>query len=335
VKRQHFVHLRAGAAVHSPRFIHSFRFIPVGLGCPDATIIAMNVDLERMLNHQGGVATSSQILDCVTRYAFDCMLDDGTLERLWQGIYCRDEATDDLRLRGLDLSCGTTVAVCLSTAAARYDFDTEDDAALHVINPPRRQLRSADGLVVHRREGAPLNIVDGRPVTAPAWTAVEVARGLRRPRALATLDAALRSGTCSRTELWRAVLGQAGRRGVVAVRNLIALADPAAESPMESELRLIILDADLPTPALQYEVLDGNGELRRLDLAWPEHRVAVEYDGVPWHSGADALRRDRVRHVALQDIGWVAIPAMFDDVRHRPADLVARINHQLRRAQAA
>jgi hypothetical protein len=204
-----------------------------------------------------------------------------------------------------------------------------------VINPPQHQLRSADGLVVHRREGAPLTIVDGRPVTAPAWTAVEVARGLRRPRALATLDAALRSRTCVRTELWRAACRQAGRRGIVAVRDLIPLADGLAESPMESELRLIVLDAGLPTPTLQYEVVDGNGELRRLDLAWPEHRVAAEYDGVPWHSGADALRRDRVRHVALQDVGWVAIPAMFDDVRYRPADLVARINHQISRSHAA
>jgi hypothetical protein len=295
----------------------------------------MNVELERTLERQDCVATSGQILQCVTRYAFDRMVDDGRLERMWQGIYCRGEPTDALRLRGIDLSCGRTVAVCLGTAAAVHGFDTEDTATLHVINPPSCQLRSADGLSVHRRDGAPLIVVDQRPVTAPAWTAVEVARSLRRPRAFATLDAALRSGTCDRTELWRAALQQAGRRGIVAVRGLIPLADPRAESPMESELRLVVLDAGLPTPALQYEVVDGNGELRRLDLAWPERGVAVEYDGVPWHSGADELRRDRVRQVALQDVGWTVIPAMFDDVRYRSADLVARINHQMSRTRAA
>jgi hypothetical protein len=47
------------------------------------------------------------------------------------------------------------------------------------------------------------------------------------------------------------------------------------------------------------------------------------------------LRRDRVRQVALQDIEWVVISAMFDDVRYRSADLVARINHQLCRSRAA
>ncbi len=104
---------------------------------------------------------------------------------------------------------------------------------------------------------------------------------------------------------------------------------------MESELRLIILNAGLPTPTLQYEVVDGNGELRRLDLAWPEYRLAVEYDGVPWHSGADALRRDRIRQVALQDIDWLAIPVLFDDVRYRSADIVARIDQQMSRRRAA
>src|SRR6185312_907501 len=100
-----------------------------------------------------------------------------------------------------------------------------------------------------------------RLATSPAWTAVEVARSLRRPRALATLDAALRSGTCQRVGLRRAAAQQAGRRGIVAVRDLIPLADGMAESAMESEARLAMLDGGLPRPVLQYEIIDGNGEL--------------------------------------------------------------------------
>lgn len=295
----------------------------------------MHAELDQIFDDQGGVATSAQIRARITRYAFDRLVDRGELERLWQGIYCRGPASDVLRLRGIDLSCGRTVAVCLGTAAVVHGFDTEDTTALHVINPPGGQLRPVDGLEVHRRDDAPLTIRDGRPVSAPAWTAIEVARGLRRPRAFATLDAALRSRTVNHTDLWRAAVEQSGRRGIVAVRDLIALADPRAESPMESELRLVVLDSCLPTPALQYELLDGNGELRRLDLAWPDQRVALEYDGVPWHSGADELRRDRRRRLALQDVGWEVISAMFDDVRYRPAELVASVEHQLRRPRAA
>lgn len=295
----------------------------------------MDPELQLLFDRQRGVATSRQILTYMTRRAFESAVDSGVLERIWQGIYCLGEPDDGLRLRGLDLSCGTTVAACLGTAAAMYGFDTEAPADLHVLSPPNSHLRSADGLVVHRRDGAPLNVVDGRPATAPAWTAVEVARSLWRPRALATLDAALRSGTCARPEMWRAAIEQAGRRGIVAVRDLIPLADGRAESPMESEARLAMIVGGLPIPELQYEIIDGNGELRRVDFAWPEQRVAVEYDGLDWHSGPDAMRRDRRRTAALLDVGWTVIAIVFEDVRCRSKEFVARIYAQLRRAQAA
>lgn len=293
------------------------------------------MDLDELFDKQMGVATSGQILTYLSRREFEAALNSGVLERMWQGIYCRGEPTDELRLRGLDLSCGAQVAVCLGTAAAMYGFDTEEPTALHVLQPQDSRLRSADGLVVHRRDGAPLAVVNGRPATTPAWTAVEVARSLKRPRALATLDAALRSDTCSRAELWRAAQQQAGRRGIVAVRELIPLADARSESPMESEARLAMIDGGLPIPELQYEIIDGNGELRRVDFAWPEQRLAVEYDGLDWHSSPEAMRRDRRRTAALLDVGWTVIAIVFQDVRYRATEFVARIDAQLRRAQAA
>lgn len=104
---------------------------------------------------------------------------------------------------------------------------------------------------------------------------------------------------------------------------------------MESEARLAMIDGGLTAPELQYEVIDGNGELRRLDFAWPGERVAAEYDGMDWHSGPEAMRRDRRRSAALLDIGWVVTSIVFDDVRQRPWQFVGRIDRQLRRARAA
>jgi hypothetical protein len=223
----------------------------------------------------------------------------------------------------------------VSTAAAAYGFDTERRPDLHVLNPRGRRLRSTDGLVVYRREGAPLTVVAGRPATTPAWTAIEVARGLRRPRALATLDAALRTRTCTRDDLQRATRRQSGRRGIVAARELLSLANPLAESPMESEARLVMIDGGLPPPVLQYEVVDLSGRTWRLDFAWPELRVAAEYDGVDWHSGPEAFFRDRQRGAALQDLGWVVVPIVVEDVRYRPVELVRRLKARLERARAA
>ncbi len=295
----------------------------------------MNADLEALLDAQNGVATSGQILTLQSRREFNDDLRTGALQRIWQGIYSRGAPDDWTRLRGLDLSAGAVVPICLCTAAALYGFDTENPKDLHVLNPPHHQLRNADGLVVHRRDGAPMAEVRGRPATTAAWTAIEVARSLRRPRSLATLDAALRSGTCDRLELARALTKQAGRRGVVVVRELLPLADPRAESPMESEARLVIIDGGLPAPVLQYELIDGRGQLRRLDFAWPDYRVAAEYDGMDWHSGADAMLANRNRTSALMDIRWTVVPIVFEDVRRRPDDLVSRIAMQLRHARAA
>ncbi|OBI40817.1 hypothetical protein A5707_08345 [Mycobacterium kyorinense] len=292
-------------------------------------------DLDTLLAEQGGVATSGQLIERLGRAGFETGVARGELVSVWTGVYARTEPDILLRLRGLDLRAGEPVAICLGTAAAAYGFDTENEDDLHVLNPAGHQLRNSDGLIVHRRDGAPLGIVDGRPATEPAWTAVEVARGLRRPRALATLDAALRSETCSRRQLRAAAARQAGRRGIVHVRELIPLAAAESESPMESEARLAMLDGGLPAPALQYEIVDRNWQTWRVDFAWPDRLVAVEYDGYDWHSGPDDLRRDRQKRAALREVGWTVLSIVADDVRRRSWDMVRRIDIELAASRAA
>lgn len=295
----------------------------------------MHPELSALFERQGGVATSAQILKSVSRRQLEALLDCTAVERVWHGVYSLGSPGEECRLRALDLSCGEVVATCLGTAARGYGFDTEGASELHVLNPERHQLRSAEGLVVHRRDGAPLTVRDGRPTTTAPWTAIEVARSLRRPRALATLDAALRSGHCDVRALTSAATAQAGRRGIVAVRDLLPLADGRAESPMESEARLVMIDGGLPRPELQYQIIDGRGKLRRVDFAWPDCKVAAEYDSDEWHSGTEALYRDREKVAALQDVGWIVVPILREDVRRRQHELVERIGRHLARRRAA
>ena len=290
--------------------------------------------MDELLGQQHGVATSGQLLAILSRRALASMLRAGELAAVWPGIYGRGDIDDDLRLRGLDLRAGEPVAACLGTAAAMHGFNTEDDTGLHILDPVGHHLRASEGLYVHRREGAPLTAVSGRLVTESAWTAIEVARDLKRPRALATLDAALRSATCTPPQLWAAAERQAGRRGIVAVRNLIGLANGLAESPMESRTRLLMVDGGLPEPALQYEIVDRRGRLWRLDFAWPAAKVAVEYDGADWHSDPDALRHDRQKRAALRDLDWTMITLVADDVLRMPGQTVRRIEAVLDRRAA-
>ena len=262
-------------------------------------------------------------------------LNSAELVKIFPAIYSLGAPEALTCLRGLDLRCGEHVAVCLGTAAAIFGFDTEGVTELHVLNPKGHLLRDHTGLVVHRRDGAPLTSYRGRRLTTPGWTAVEVARNLRRPRALATLDAALRSQMCDRRDLFAAAKAQAGRRGIVGVRDLIPKARPEAESPMESEARLAMLDGGLPEPVLQYEIVDRDGHLWRVDFAWPDRRVAVEYDGFGWHSSPEALRRDRQKRAALEEIDWRIVSIVSDDVRRHRDVMIRRIDAQLARIVAA
>ena len=104
---------------------------------------------------------------------------------------------------------------------------------------------------------------------------------------------------------------------------------------MESEARLVMLDGHLPTPELQYEIVDRSGRLWRLDFAWPLRKLAVEYDGFDWHSDREAFRRDRQKRAALQEMGWSVLSVVFDDVRHRSRDMLRRIEVELQRRRAA
>jgi hypothetical protein len=197
-------------------------------------------------------------------------------------------------LAALDLLARESIVACMGTTAALYDFDTACISRLHILDPGVR-MRPSAGLMVHQRVGAPLRRVQGRLATAPAWTAIEVARALPRPRSLATLDAALHISACSRGELDAAIREQKGRRG------------------------LVFIDNQVRNPELQYSIVDDYGKLWRVDFAWPEAMVYAEYDSGQWHMGREALLHDRQKTARLQECGWLAIPVTVDDVRSDPA----------------
>ncbi|OBF89026.1 hypothetical protein A5791_17215 [Mycobacterium sp. 852002-51163_SCH5372311] len=281
-----------------------------------------------MLAEAGGFATTAQLLTLLSRQELDVQVKKGGLIRVWYGVYAAAEPDLLGRLRALDLFMGRHAVACMGTAAALYGFDTENTSRVHVLDPGIR-MRPSTKLMVHQRSGAPLRRVEGRLATAPAWTVIEVARTLRRPRALATLDAALRISACTAGELHAAIREQKGRRGIVKVRQLIGYADGRAESPMESEARLVFIDGGLPMPELQYEIVDRRGKRWRVDFAWPQARVVAEYDSLQWHMGPDALLHDRLKTARLQECGWTIVPMTVDDIRGDPFGLTIRINGEL------
>ncbi|OBK78956.1 hypothetical protein A5650_09290 [Mycobacterium sp. 1164985.4] len=279
-----------------------------------------------------GLATTRQLLDVMSYRTLARRVRDGRVIRVWHGVYAQHPPTTLDRLAALDVISGKRIVACLHTAAELYGFNTENDSRIHILDPGVR-MRPSEALAVHQRIGAPLKRIHGRLATAPAWTAVELARTVRRPRALAVLDSVLHAECCTRAELHAAIAEQRGRRGIVKVRDVYDYVDARAESPLESETRLVFIDAGLPRPELQYEIVDKSGRLWRVDFAWPTDKVAAEYESMQWHATPEALKHDRMKVARLQECGWTTIPIVIDDL-HRPSELARRVATLLDRSRS-
>jgi len=98
---------------------------------------------------------------------------------------------------------------------------------------------------------------------------------------------------------------------------------------MESRLRLVVVLDGLPEPVVQYEVHDRDGWLvARLDLAYPDHRLALEYDG-DHHRERDTFRRDAVRLNRLHLMGWTVLRFTAADVLRTPGRTLTQIRTAL------
>ena len=164
------------------------------------SLAGVHSDAITIIRRGGGLATAADLLTAMTRQQLDVQVRKGNLIRVWRGVYSTTTPDLLMRLRALDMLAGERTVSCMHTAAELYGFSVNSSGAVHVLDPGFR-LRPTAGLVVHQRRGAPLQLVSSRRATSPAWTAVELARQLRPPRALATLDAALHSRRCTPAEL--------------------------------------------------------------------------------------------------------------------------------------
>ncbi len=155
--------------------------------------------------------------------------------------------------------------------------------------------------------------VDGVKVTTPLRTAWELALRLNLTEAVTYCDAMARRGLIAPTSLAMYVRDHAGEHGCRIAGRVFSMVDGRSESPQESRLRVHMARADLPPPVPQYEIRVDGEFVARVDFAWPDLKVAVEYDGV-WHADTGQLVRDRERLNRLQAAGWYVHHVTFRDM---------------------
>ena len=267
----------------------------------------------------------------------DWQLRHADVERLSRDTYLPRAMAGEVRSRlaAVLLTAPPGAVVSHATAAALWGVEVplqeRSDLRVDVTVPMASRAESRRDRRVHRTP-LPDEDVTRRgavPVTTPERTWRDLAGVIRPAPLLAVTDQLLGHGV-SRADLARQLRRRPTGRGSARARVVLPVADPRAESPMESVLRWILHEAGLPAPDLQYVVRDGaGGFLARADLAWPEQRIIVEFDG-DVHRERDVFVGDLRRQNRLIAAGWTVLRFTSADVLGRPQEVVAEIRRALR-----
>jgi uncharacterized protein DUF559 len=115
-------------------------------------------------------------------------------------------------------------------------------------------------------------------------------------------------------------------RGLRRLRTALPLVDGEAQSPKETWLRLLLVDAGLPAPTTQIRVHENWHLVAELDMGWEQYKVAVEYDGDQHRTDRRQYVRDQRRLRKLKAMGWIIIRVIAEDT---PEDVTRQVRAAL------
>lgn len=276
--------------------------------------------------------------DCLTR-----VTRQGILRRVVKGVYVDAVLPDSLELRSLALSLVVPESAIVTDRTAAWLHGVSVMAANDHLRAAPVSLFQLPG---HTRVRTRCNVGGERTlresdvetignvrVTTPLRTALDLGRLSSRDDAIGCLDALLRTGRFSHDELLAELPRFRGYRGVVQLRELAPFADPRAESPPESVLRLRWLDAGLPTPEPQLAICDDYATaIYRVDIGCADVPYAAEYDGEEFHSDPEQRRRDGGRRKWIADRGVQVDVFVKADVFGSPMRTMSRLRNGYRLA---
>jgi hypothetical protein len=257
------------------------------------------------------------------------------VRRLSRDTYLPRDAAADLlqRVRAVLLGAPAGALVSHRTAASLLGLQiplAREDLRIHLTVPPPTRVRNRADRRIHVST-VPAMQIDRRagvPITSPGRTWLDLAADLPPAALLAVTDQML-ARNYPRVGFDRILASAPAVRGKRSARAVLTVADPLAGSPMESVLRWLIHEAGLPAPVLQHVVRDGDQSfLGRVDLAWPDRRVVVEFDG-DVHRQRRVFVDDLRRQNGLVLAGWTVLRFTSADVLGRPVQVIAAIRAAL------
>lgn len=287
--------------------------------------------LARVAERQFGVAGTAQAQELgIERRAVWRLVESGRWERALPRVI-RLIGSGSSFEQGVMAAClwGGPLAVASHRSAARlWGLDGDWGDVAEVTVPYALRNERCEGPIVHRsrriddRDRTQVGVI---PVTRVERTLVDLAAILSRNDLEVALDSAIRRERTSPERLWRRMEALAGRRGLRDLRRLLELQQPeASHSRWETKLLQLIRDGGLPEPVRQHRVWDGS-KWRRLDLAYPDLLIGLEYDSYRWHFGRQPWEKDHTRNADLVALAWRMLPVTMDDLDITPKRTLERI----------
>jgi hypothetical protein len=198
-------------------------------------------------------------------------------------------------------------------------------ASLHgaqLVNPgtpiemiaPRERRRPGVVIRNERIDWDEICAIGELAVTTPARTALDLARHLKRDVAVRHLDALAAATGVTADDVASLVERYRGWRGIKRARIALDLMDGGAQSPKETWLRLLVIDAGYPRPRTQIRVHDGFAEAF-LDMGWDEPKIALDYDGEQHQVDRPRFVHDIGRNALVEGQGWLDIHVVKEHSR--------------------
>ncbi|MDQ0663543.1 hypothetical protein QFZ35_002041 [Arthrobacter ulcerisalmonis] len=180
---------------------------------------------------------------------------------------------------------------------------------------------------------------EGIRISTPARTWLDLARVLpmedlialgdqliRQPRQ----ELELRSQPWSTVQELREMLTRHPKmQGIVKARAAVEMIRAGADSAPETFLRLAMIDAGLPEPELQVQIIPGDSYSPAADLGYRRHRIAIQYDG-GHHLTREQQSRDNRRDAAFFSAGWRYFKFNADDLANDFHRAVGQVRMALR-----
>ncbi len=296
----------------------------------------MDATLERLFDRHGLFLRRDFLAAGGAPKTLTRMVRSGDVRRVRHGAYTAPHQWNSLdevgrhvlTARAVLRSARCEAALSHATALAIFGGPLWDlpMGTVHVSRTDGRAGRREAGVAQHTTVLQPEEIfeLDTTPTTSPTRTGIDLASTTDLEHTLVVLDWLLHNGLTTKDQLRECYDSHVFARGSLHTELAITLADPRAESVGESRSRYLFWSSGLPAPLSQVDVFDETGRLiGRVDFAWPDLGVFLEFDGrvkyadllAPGQDTVDVVLAEKRREERIcRATGWRCVRLTWADL---------------------